>query len=213
MPRVGIQQRQRLFREGLAMFLGRHADVEVVGTARTAAELVHLCDDAGPDVVLMEVDVTDWDPCRLAATLRARHHGLRLVGLPAGPGAAPARRAQRSGIQTVLSRSCGSDDVLAAVRGDPELGRVVPLRRADGSDEAGVPRLTERERQVLHLIGTGATSKETSARLGISRKTVENYKQRIFAKLEVQNQAHAVARAMRRGLLFADDSLPAPFVS
>ncbi len=213
MPRVGVQQRQRLFREGLAMFLGRHADVEVVGTARTAPELVRLCDQSRPDVVLMEVDVTDWDACRLAAALLARHRGLRIVGLPPGPGPALPGRAQRAGIETLLSRSCGSDDVLAAVLRAPGPGRVVPLPRGDDGDEVGPPRLTERERQVLQLIGTGATSKETSARLGISRKTVENYKQRIFAKLEVQNQAHAVALAMRRGLLFVDHSVPAPFVS
>jgi two-component system NarL family response regulator len=213
MPRVAVQQRQRLFREGLATFLDRHADVEVVGTARTAGELTLLCDERRPEVVLLEVDVTDWDPCRLAAALRARHQHLRLIGLPAGPDPTLARRAQRSGIETLLSRSCGSDVVLAAVRDARGRGRVVPLTRGgEGGDVLG-PRLTERERQVLQLIGTGATSKETSARLGISRKTVENYKQRIFVKLDVQNQAHAVALAMRRGLLFVDHSASAPFVS
>ena len=213
MARVGIQQRQRLFREGLAMFLGRHTDVEVVGTARTGGDLLRLCAERRPDVVLLEVDVGEWDPCRLAAALLARHRALRIVGLPAEPGPAVTRRAQRSGIETVLSRSCGSDEVLAAVRSTSGMGRVMPLRRGGASHQAVPARLTERERQVLQLIGTGATSRETSARLGISRKTVENYKQRIFAKLEVQNQAHAVALAMRQGLLFVDHSVPAPFVS
>ena len=212
MARVAVQQRQRLFREGLAVFLGRQADIEVVGTARTAGELVRLCDEGRPDVVLLEVDVTDWDPCRLAAALRGRHRSLRLVGLPAAPDPALARRARHSGIETVLSRSCGSDAVLDAVR-SKRTGRVMPLTRRGDTGEVRAPRLTERERQVLQLIGTGATSKETSAQLGISRKTVENYKQRIFAKLDVQNQAHAVALAMRRGLLFVDHSVSAPFVS
>ncbi len=213
MARVAVQQRQRLFREGLAMFLGRHPDIEVVGTARTGGELVHLCDEQRPDVVLLEVDVNDWDPCRLAAVLSSRHRDIRLVALPADPDPAVARRAHRSGIETVLSRSSGSDAVLAAIRAGKGLARVMPLTRRDQRGETGGPHLTERERQVLQLIGAGATSKETSSRLGISRKTVENYKQRIFAKLEVQNQAHAVALAMRRGLLLVDHSVPAPFVS
>ncbi|HEX2042538.1 MAG TPA: response regulator transcription factor [Acidimicrobiales bacterium] len=213
MARVVVQQRQRLFREGLSMFLGRHADVDVVGTARTAVELTRVCDDRRPDVVLLEMDATEWDPCRLAASLRARHRALRLIGLPASPDPTLVRRAQRSGIETLLSPSCGSEVVLDAVRGGSEMGRVIPLTSGGASGDARGPRLTERERQVLQLIGTGATSKETSARLGISRKTVENYKQRIFAKLHVQNQAHAVALATRRGLLFVDHSMPAPFVS
>src|SRR5436190_48192 len=61
--------------------------------------------------------------------------------------------------------------------------------------------LTERERQVLRLVGTGSTTREISGRLGISTKTVENHKHRIFAKLGVHNQAHAVSIAVRTGLI------------
>jgi DNA-binding CsgD family transcriptional regulator len=63
--------------------------------------------------------------------------------------------------------------------------------------------LTSREIDVLHLIGDGRTTRQMSDRLGISQKTVENHKQRIFDKLGVQNQGHAIAIAMRRGLIDA----------
>jgi DNA-binding CsgD family transcriptional regulator len=61
--------------------------------------------------------------------------------------------------------------------------------------------LTGRELEVLRLIGTGRTTREISSALGISMRTVENHKRRIFAKLDVQSQAHAVASAARLGLL------------
>ncbi|HZD37012.1 MAG TPA: LuxR family transcriptional regulator [Actinomycetes bacterium] len=61
--------------------------------------------------------------------------------------------------------------------------------------------LTGRELEVLRLIGAGRTTREISIVLGVSRRTVENHKRRIFAKLDVQSQAHAVASAARRGLL------------
>jgi DNA-binding CsgD family transcriptional regulator len=61
--------------------------------------------------------------------------------------------------------------------------------------------LTTRELDVLNLIGCGHTTSEIGPRLGISPKTVENHKQRLFAKLGVSNQAHAVAVSMRLGLL------------
>jgi DNA-binding CsgD family transcriptional regulator len=64
--------------------------------------------------------------------------------------------------------------------------------------------LTPRELEILTLVGAGMTSIAASNRLNISRKTVENHKQRIFAKLGVQNQAHAVSVAMRTGLMRAD---------
>jgi DNA-binding CsgD family transcriptional regulator len=69
--------------------------------------------------------------------------------------------------------------------------------------------LTARELDVLGLVGAGHTTREVSEALGISPKTVENHKQRIFVKLGVQNQAHAVAVAMRTGLLHADAGLRA----
>ena len=64
--------------------------------------------------------------------------------------------------------------------------------------------LTGRELEVLSLVGAGLTSNGVSHRLHISSKTVENHKQRIFAKLGVQNQAHAVSVAMRAGLMRPD---------
>ena len=64
-----------------------------------------------------------------------------------------------------------------------------------------LPRLSARETQILRCIALGMSASETSHQLGISPKTVENHKRRIFATLEVQNQAHAVAIATRAGLL------------
>jgi DNA-binding NarL/FixJ family response regulator len=68
--------------------------------------------------------------------------------------------------------------------------------------------LTDRELEVLRLIGAGRTTRQISEGLGISQRTVENHKRRIFAKLDVQSQAHAVASAARLGLL----TLPAAAV-
>ena len=65
------------------------------------------------------------------------------------------------------------------------------------------PTLTGRELEVLRLIGAGRTTREISTALGVSRRTVENHKRRIFAKLGVQSQAHAVASAARLGILTA----------
>ena len=81
-----------------------------------------------------------------------------------------------------------------------ELQRAAALDSADsdvGLMLAEVYRLTGREADVLALVGAGRTSRQISAELHISPKTVENHKQRIFGKLGVQNQAHAVSVAMR----------------
>ncbi|VVJ24061.1 Uncharacterised protein [Amycolatopsis camponoti] len=76
---------------------------------------------------------------------------------------------------------------------------------------ARTPALTTRERQVLCLIGAGHTPRQAAAVLGISPRTVENHKQQIFAKLDVHSQAHAVAHAVRLGLVGAPAELPGPY--
>ena len=200
--RVAVQERQRFFREGLAMVLGGEPDLEVVGASRTASELSRLCEDERPDVVLLEIDADEWDPCRLAAALRTRLRTVRVVGVAGAVDRVLALRAYQAGVRNVVARDGGITAVLAAVRSLGAVGPVVttlpPARVAAASDRNA---LTVRELDVLHLVGAGNTTREVSQALGISPKTVENHKQRIFSKLGVQNQAHAVAVAMRSGLL------------
>ena len=71
-----------------------------------------------------------------------------------------------------------------------------PTRRA-------VPRLGRRETQVLSAMASGASTREIADALGISAKTVENHRQRIYAKLGVHNKGHAVALAIREGIIAA----------
>lgn len=101
----------------------------------------------------------------------------------------------------LLGRSAGLGPVLEALRDRTSRRPVIPFAARQRPDELPLASLTKRECEVLLHVGSGETAREICLQLGISRKTVENHKQRIFAKLDVQNQAHAIARAMRRGLL------------
>jgi DNA-binding CsgD family transcriptional regulator len=87
--------------------------------------------------------------------------------------------------------------LLDLLRNDDRDPDVVPEE-----DAASVPaRLTLREREVLSEVARGGSSRVIAERLGIQTKTVENHKANIYAKLDVQNQAQAVATAMRAGLV------------
>ncbi|HYH49046.1 MAG TPA: response regulator transcription factor [Acidimicrobiia bacterium] len=201
--RIAIQDRQRLYREGVALVLAGEDDFEVVATAATAAELVAAT--AAPvcnvDLVVLELDVEDWDACRLVAALRRRHPGLAVVGLLPGDDEELPARAYQAGVRSVFPRNAGIDAFLRTVRSLPNPSKAaVPADRVVSLDERR-PLLSHREVQVLGEIGAGSTTRLVAEAMGISPKTVENHKQRIFAKLGVQNQAHAVAVAMRQGLL------------
>jgi DNA-binding NarL/FixJ family response regulator len=77
----------------------------------------------------------------------------------------------------------------------------IPVVHLDTEEDAGRPVLTRRQLEVVQLIARGHTSQEIAHELGVRPKTVENYKQRVFVRLGVQNQAHAVARCARLGLM------------
>jgi DNA-binding CsgD family transcriptional regulator len=114
-----------------------------------------------------------------------------------------------------LALQCGSLGIGAAVVLDAEPTVLFDTLAGELADAGPVvvtapaPRrsppslLTERETEVLQLIAEGLTTKDVSVQLGISPKTVENYKQHMFSKLGVQSRAHAVAVGTRLGLLAA----------
>jgi DNA-binding NarL/FixJ family response regulator len=200
---VVVQQRQRLFREGIAQLLGAEDDIDIVTTATSDGDLLRECHEHRPQVVVMEADITDWDPFRLAVALRRVHPRLAVVGLGASePTVDQERQARHAGMTALVSRQSGITGILAAVRaaGESPLHRPLARMRSTVPGSQSVT-LTDRELGVLSLVGAGLTSAQISRRLQISHKTVENHKQRIFAKLGVQNQAHAVSVALRAGLL------------
>jgi len=89
---------------------------------------------------------------------------------------------------------------------DAAMAEETPVRHAPvvsrlGPTEPARPTLTPRQLEVVQLIARGLTGQEIADELGVRPKTVENYKQRVFARLGVQNQAHAVARCARMGLM------------
>lgn len=202
--RVAVQQRQRLFREGLGQLLQAQDDVELVGLAVTSADLVGVCEQQCPDVVLLEADAVECD-ARLIQLLRRAAPALRVIGLSATElSLADASRARRCGIRDVVPRSAGIGQILSTMRSTSPVRRLGSSATSDygtlaGDDPQSV--LTIRELTILKLVGAGYTSREVAFELHISHKTVENHKQRVFTKRGVQNQAHAVSVAMRRGLM------------
>ena len=177
----------------------------MVGAATTSVDLLTVCQEQRPDVAVLEADAVEWDPGRLARTLKRAVPHLRILGLTTGEmSRADTAQAHRDGIRDVLPRSAGIEGILVALRATSPIQR---LRSPSGSmahhltlDPAEMV-LTPRELTILNLVVAGFTSREISSQLTISHKTFENHNQRIFGKLGVQNQAHAVSVAMRLGLM------------
>jgi DNA-binding NarL/FixJ family response regulator len=204
--RAVIQDQRRLFRDGLALLLEAEDDFDVVGSASTLTELAEVCDQERPHVALVQAGGAANDPIRVVNAVRRRSRHIRVIGLCSEMARRDVDSAMRAGFDAVLPQVSGFGQVLDVLRNaQPKTSAGRALMWLDtppaAKQSTTSATLTEREREVLSAVGSGATTREISKQLGISAKTVENHKHRIFAKLDVHNQAHAVSVAMRAGLL------------
>jgi DNA-binding NarL/FixJ family response regulator len=200
--RVCVQQRQRLFRRGLVALLQGEPDIEVAGAAVGAADLIDLAAARQPHVLVLDLSDDGAEACRLAAAVRVHVPRARFVGLAASPDV----WLDAAAASTFPHRVRGADGVAALLDAVRAAARAEPVEVVLPSEDAP-DSLSPREIDVLGLVGAGCTTREISERLAISRKTVENHKQHIFSKLQVRNQAHAVAVAMRTGMITVDGVL------
>ena len=183
--RVIVQHRSHSLLEVLAGSVATEPGMRLVGVAHNGTEVMRLCQRERPDVALIEADPSGWDAPALAAKLRAGRLAARVLGLCAPDCPCHLVSTRWVGRGTLVPPAAGVHAVLDAIR-------LATRQRTI---------LTDRELEVLRLIGAGHTGGEISRLLGISQRTVDNYKRRIFQKLGVQSKAHAVANAARLGLL------------
>ncbi|REH27088.1 DNA-binding NarL/FixJ family response regulator [Kutzneria buriramensis] len=199
---VVLQHQNRLVRELMATHLTREPGISLAGTVASAPELVQLCHLCRPEVAVFEADTPRWSNERLVSLLLEPGRRLRMVGVHEVLPAAYVIRAYEAGISALVSYARGLEALVAAIKVP---SAAVEITRLDkGTRQA----LTTRELEVLYLISAGYAPRQVAYELGISLHTVEHHKQRIFAKLDVHNQAHAAASANRLGLMASVIELP-----
>lgn len=190
---IVIQDRSRLFRESLALVLESSDALCVVGTVADDDGLRSLCLDTPVEAAVFEADGVPWDVRELVSDVNRHVVRSAMVGTCRERSDHIHRIIPEIGL---LPRASAGHLFVSLILGQA-VDEVPPSRLPS----RGAGTLTQRELQVLALISGGSTTPQIADRLGISVKTVENRRQSLFAKLGVQNQSHAVAVAMRTGLL------------
>jgi DNA-binding NarL/FixJ family response regulator len=191
--RVLVHSHARLLRDGVSRLLDETFGISVVARTHRACELDDTARRVAADVVVVHVDLLDVALIPAIERLRSGRLPVKIVAVGAGIDAAQWGGARQSSIDAFVPASANVEALVAAILGDGT--------PSTGGQPATLPRLSAREQDVLELVGAGLRAREISERLGITTKTVENHKQRIYAKLDARNQAHAVTIAVRGGLL------------
>jgi DNA-binding NarL/FixJ family response regulator len=209
--RVLIADDHTLFRYGKQGLLSTQPDIEVVGEATAGEEALALAGELQPDVVLMDIKMPGINGIEATRRILEDHPHVRILMVTMFEDDASVFTAMRAGARGYVLKDAAKDDVLSAIRTVGRGGAVfspgIAARLMDFFTTArpAVPReafptLTEREREMLHLMAQGASNAEISRLLSLSVKTVANYVSNILHKLQVADRKGAVARAREAGL-------------
>jgi DNA-binding NarL/FixJ family response regulator len=193
-----------VFREGLSTIIGSQPDMRLVGHAATAEEALAAFRLHRPDVTLMDVRLPGADGIDALVSIRGEFPRARVIMLSTADSDGEIRRALRSGAAGYVLKSAPKRALLDAIRTVHAGGRCVPPDVATRlAEHFGDDDLSPRELDVLSLIREGCRNKEIAGRLAISETTVSFHIRNLVEKLGANDRAHAVAIAIRRGLLSA----------
>jgi DNA-binding NarL/FixJ family response regulator len=212
---VVLADDQQLIRAGFSALLSNESDIEVVGEAATGREAVDLVNRLHPRVVLMDIRMPDGDGIWateqiVADPANADTHIVIVTTFELDDYVVNAIRAGASGF---LVKDTEPVELIRAVRvvaqGDallsPGVTRTLLERVADGLsaivDASTLAVLTDREREVLTLVGHGLTNEEIAARLFLSPLTAKTHVSRIMQKLGARDRVQLVVTAYETGLV------------
>jgi DNA-binding NarL/FixJ family response regulator len=217
--RVLLADDQALVRAGFRVLVESAPDLEVVGEASTGLEAVELAASTRADVVLMDIRMPDLDG--LAATRKITEDenlaGVRVLILTTFEIDEYVFKALRAGASGFLGKGVEPTELLAAIRvvarGDallsPAATRGLIARFLNQPDRGATPRpeqldvLTDRERQVLGLVGAGLSNEEIAEHLVLSPLTAKTHVNRTMMKLGARDRAQLVVIAYETGLVRA----------
>lgn len=196
-------------REVLRLRIARESDLVVCGEAADLVDALQVADATNPDVAIIDIALKTASGIDLIKRLKLKHGSIRMIVWSMYSDEFFAERALRAGARGYISKEKTSDEIIAAIRqvaagrlyvnaeiSEKLLGHLVGLgaQTPDGPDFGN---LSDRELDVFRLIGQGLKTAEIAARLHLSINTIETYRDRIRAKLDISDGASLVYRAIQ----------------
>jgi DNA-binding NarL/FixJ family response regulator len=211
--RVLICDDHALFRRGLTMVLEAEEGIEVVGEATDGGEGVAKAEEIVPDVVLMDVRMPKMSGIEATRLIAQSLPTTRILMLTVSDEEDDLYEAVKAGATGYLLKEVSIEEVANAIRAvvtgqsliTPSMASKLLAEFNNLARQAeqrlNIPRLTDRELQVLRLVAQGLSNREVAEQLAISENTVKNHVRNILEKLHLHSRMEAVVYAVREKLL------------
>lgn len=210
--RVVLADDQELVRAGLSMVIADIPDIEIVGEAGTGTRAVELATEAEPDVVVMDIRMPGMDGIQATQAITKAGPLPRVLVLTTFDDDDNVYASLRAGASGFLVKDMALTDIIAAIRvvasGDALIAPSVTRRLIADFTARPVPSapkrqltgITQREREVLTLIGRGMSNNEIAAQLFIGPATAKTHVARLLTKLNARDRVHLAIAAHEAGL-------------
>jgi DNA-binding NarL/FixJ family response regulator len=200
-----------IVRQGLEFILSAEPDIRVVGHAEDGRSAVEDVGAIGPDVAVMDITMPHMTGVEATRRVRQARPRTQVVVLSMHSTKEHITRALRAGARGYVLKECAGEELVRAVRavhaGSSHMSQEVTDKvlesfiGADDGREEPLASLSDREREVFHLVLQGKTSVEIGEILSVSPKTVETYRHRMTQKLGVSGSIELVKFALKHGLI------------
>ena len=213
--RILIIDDHAVLRAGLRMIIESHIGMAVVGEAENRRDSLAAIANEIPDIILLDLDLGDENGLDLLPELLTTVPDARIILLTGLRDADVQRRAILLGAMGLVSKQKAPDTVIRAIEkvyaGEVWLDRAMiasilndrvntSVAAEQSVETLRIAKLTDREREVIQLIGEGIKNRQIAARLYISEATVRHHLTSVFAKLGVTDRFELVIYAFQHGL-------------
>jgi two-component system, NarL family, response regulator NreC len=211
--RILLADDHTVVRDGLRALLEKQPDMEVVAEAADGRDSVSLAEEHSPDVVIMDIAMPNMNGIEATRRILAANPRTAVVILSMHQDESYVLRSLKAGAKGYLLKDSLRADVIDAIRSVAQ-GRSFLTRKVSrllqedyvtqlerrGLDDS-YELLTDREREVLHLVAEGRTNKEVAAMLNVSITTVETHRTHILQKLSLHSIPELILYAVRKGII------------
>lgn len=209
MIRVLVADDHTIVRKGLKQLIAEHPDMEVTGEARNGPEVLSEVMERDYDMVLLDLSMPGRGGIETIKELKALRPKLSVLVLTMHPEEEYAIRALKAGASGYLTKESAPEELITAMRKVAAGSRYISMKLAEelafafGGDIEKAPHelLSDREFQIMTMIGSGKTVKDIAAELSLSMQTVSTYRARILTKMKMKNNAELTLYAIRNHLV------------
>ncbi|OJJ19961.1 hypothetical protein BKI52_15905 [marine bacterium AO1-C] len=205
--KVAIADDHQMMRDGLEALIKTTQDIEVVGSARDGQVLLNLLKNTPVDIALLDIEMPTMDGLITTRVIKDHFPQIKILILTMYNNEAYIKEVMEAGASGYILKNKGSNELIQAIRavytGKEYLGDAVKdtlVQSSLGKKTTSVlNKLTNREKDVLRLIGQGMTTKEMSKQLGIKDSTIETHRMNLKDKLGVRDSKQLMIYARDNG--------------